>query len=262
MLMAKPHEFTSREELYSVKTPRPTRTWQPIPHNDFLMEVDNSISSAGLRITKERHAVSADEKMYFGILHVKPTRSLSDINIWTVPDGCELTIGVRNSHNKKLSAAIGVGSNVLVCSNLAFYAEVVLKRKHTSGILQDLPDLINNAMHQLQLGSEAQAEDFELFRKTSLLSPANNFIESSLEVTILNLYKMGILPSVALGPVYDEALAKYSKAVAEGEREPEFCSVWDLFNCCTSRWKKLSPVSIPQKTMKLHRFCKAICQGA
>jgi len=57
---------------------------------------------------------------YFGILCLRViTENYSDI------------VGLRNSHDKSFPIGVAFGSSVFVCSNLAFVADHVVKRKHT-----------------------------------------------------------------------------------------------------------------------------------
>jgi hypothetical protein len=66
--------------------------------------------------------------------------------VTSVRAGYEDTVGLRNSHDKRFPIGIGFGSRVFVCDNLSFYADRVIRRKHTANMKRMLPGLIGEVV--------------------------------------------------------------------------------------------------------------------
>lgn len=130
----------SIEELKEVPVPEPTRSWHPIGHHRLVRAVKNSLDGNFYNIREERHGIKGDRgQQYFGVLHLE-----NKIN-----EDMGLSIGLRNSTDRSLSAGVVFGEQVFVCDNLVFGGgEHSWKtvRKHTRRILQDLPGLVNSLL--------------------------------------------------------------------------------------------------------------------
>src|ERR1039458_8737703 len=99
-----------RDILSQVKTPDPTNSWSPIGHFDFLDIVENALTKEGLKTGEEAHALTKDHNRYFGLLEVlRKSNAL----------GYSRVLGLRNSHDKSISAGIVAGAAVFVCDNLS-----------------------------------------------------------------------------------------------------------------------------------------------
>lgn len=102
-----------RRELSRVQTPGATETWQPIPHEEYVMQVERELPRHGLSVVQEAHALTHDGGRYFGLMQIQNGCSNPDYS-WV--------LGLRNSHDKTLPAGLVAGSEVMVCDNLAFEA--------------------------------------------------------------------------------------------------------------------------------------------
>ena len=98
-----------RTTLRSVATPESTSTWQPIPHEDFVAQVEDLLPRYDLRVVNEAHALTYDDARYFGLLEVRNGSNHRDYS-WV--------LGLRNSHDKSIPAGLVAGSQVFVCDNL------------------------------------------------------------------------------------------------------------------------------------------------
>src|SRR5690349_1462002 len=110
MLHAGAHVATL-DEIDAVVTPAPTESHHPIPHGEFIRLVKDRVDGLGLSIHKEEFGLWRDGQRLFGVLDLRaddPSR------------GYSMAIGLRNSHDKSVSAILGLGSHVFVCDNLAF----------------------------------------------------------------------------------------------------------------------------------------------
>ena len=80
-------------------------------------------------------------------------------------DGRVLQIGLRNSHDQRFPVGLVYGSQVLVCSNLCFFGEHQLSRRHTRRILEHLPGLTETAMGRVLADFEQDTRRQAHYRK-------------------------------------------------------------------------------------------------
>lgn len=152
-----------------------TETHVPIAHSLVRDMVAERIKSVGLEIVNEQIAtstpkeieidgslVSVDQKA-FGTFDVRGLDYAIDS---TAAVG--LSVGWRNSMNKQLPAAVVVGSRVFVCDNLCFSGEIMLKRRHTKNILDDLPTLIEMAFGRIEPLANRQFALYERLREIEI----------------------------------------------------------------------------------------------
>ena len=125
LCLANPNDkYVDKNTLALVPTPTPTATWRPVPHIDVVAAVEAAISDRGMAIESERFGLARDQQKMFGVITLVNRNNPE----WT------RCVGIRNSHDQSFAAGVCCGVSVLVCSNLCFGGEHLLKRRHTSGI--------------------------------------------------------------------------------------------------------------------------------
>jgi hypothetical protein len=92
---------------------------------------------------EEHHALDHDGMRYFGLMSLRSTYA-----------GFRGTLGLRNSHDKSTPIGIAFGSQVFVCSNLAFIGDHVIRRRHTANAKRELPGLLMEIIEPLALAGE------------------------------------------------------------------------------------------------------------
>lgn len=110
-----------RHELALVETPEPSGSWYPVAHSRVVDEVQRNLMLSGFRMTREEYALAKGDQQFFGVIDLESQ----------LGNGVTLSVGVRNSTNKTLSAAMCLGERVFVCDNLCFGGEVAIAHKHT-----------------------------------------------------------------------------------------------------------------------------------
>jgi hypothetical protein len=148
----------SREELATVEAPPPTTTWFPIKHSDVLDAVLETVDQASFAVEKMRLAVSRHGAQFFGTLDLRSP----------IADGVSLAVGVRNSINQTLPLGFVAGTRVFVCDNLAFRAELIVKRKHTVNGGIRFREAITRAVGELEAFRAVEARRVERMRTTQL----------------------------------------------------------------------------------------------
>ena len=153
-----------RAALAAVPTPAPTETWRPLAHEEFVRRVEWELPRYGLDVVNAAYALTHDGGRFFGLLQV--TRNGLENSEHS------LVVGLRNSHDKTLTAGLVAGSQVFVCDNLAFSGEVQLARKHTPNIMRDLPSLVGDALGRLLTMFKTQDERVQRYKNTRLSDAA------------------------------------------------------------------------------------------
>lgn len=220
-----------REDLYRVQAPEPTESWQPIPHQELLRQIENVLPSHGLRVVHEAHALTHDGGRYFGLLQVQNGHNNQDYS-WV--------LGLRNSHDKTLPAGLVAGNSVFVCDNLAFSGEIEVSRKHTSMILRDLPTLVKDALGRLVHKWFDQDRRIERYKAWHM----DNTRAHDLTIRALDA---GAITTRMIPDVLEEW--RHPRHTDFGER-----NAWSWFNACTEVLKGKLHL-LPERTRALYAVC-------
>jgi hypothetical protein len=202
--------FVELEELNSVPAPPPEGRWFPLSHGHVLTKVRETLTDAGYAVEREQLGLSADSARFFGVMDL------------TMPlvGGVTLAVGVRNSIDKSFPIGFCAGSRVFCCDNLAFRAELLVRKKHTRFGEMRFAAAIGEAVVKL-----AQFKDDEAAR-VRLMQTAE-VPDDRADSLILRAFEKGIVPTPALPRVIHEW------------REPQFedfrpRTLWSLFNAFTT----------------------------
>jgi hypothetical protein len=220
-----------REMLPQVTMPCRTATWQPIPHQDLLTLVEHTLPRYNMRVVEQAHAITHDGMRYFGLLQIANGSEHPDYS-WV--------LGLRNSHDKRLPAGLVLGSQVFVCDNLSFHGEIAISRKHTTGILRDLPGLVHDAVGQLSRNWHAQDQRIERYKQRSL---------SPLEAHDLTIRALD--DEVICGSMVPKVLKEWRQPRHDDFRPR---NLWSWFNACTETLKGNLGM-LPQRTRRLNTIC-------
>lgn len=224
-------ESVDEEALAQVSVPEATSSYQPLTHLDFLKNVRFVLGEHGYQISKEYHGLTRGGDRYFGTVELENNATDRDFG-WVV--------GLRNSYDKSYPAGLVAGSRVFVCDNLSFSGEIVVRRKHTTHILRDLPRLVDGMVSQLHASFQKQSEQFDTYKRSELTNgQANDIIVKCLE--------FGVIPSADVLDVVKEYKQPRYEAF-EGR------TAWSLFNSFTEILKGRSEFSLPKRTRGLHHI--------
>ena len=216
----------------SVQAPEGTETWVPIPHYELLDTVQEVMDKQGLVVdpTSKQFGLKRDNNQMFAVLKV--------VNEVDVDFG--LSIGIRNSTDKSLSAAICFGSHVFVCDNLVFSGEIVLARKHTKYIRDDLDSLIVDALGKVSV--------FRTFHENMYTALQGiGVTDMMVHDLVCRAFREDAIPVSHIARILDEW---------DKPSHPEFKprTAWSLFNAFTEVAKTgfaRNPQMASQRTMRL-----------
>src|SRR4051812_31798997 len=169
----------SPEQLTLVPCPKPDGRWHPIPHGSVLSYATQALTDAGYTVGKMQLGLSRNDDRFFGVLTLKTQ----------LVNGTALAVGIRSSTDKSLSLGFAYGARTFVCDNLAFRADKVIAKKHTTfgpdryreaicravGELEEFRDLEAARIQRMQRAiiadHFAEAMLLRLYQDESILSP-------------------------------------------------------------------------------------------
>lgn len=218
------------EQVSAVQTPAPTISWQPIPHDQLIRQVETTLEATNLRIGTMAHSLTRDGMRYFGLMEVHHRQAESEDYCWV--------LGLRNSHDKTLPAGIVAGASVFVCDNLSFSGEVKFARKHTRFINRDLPQLVERAVGRLMEKWHDQDQRIAAYRQSEIEEcAAHDLIIRASDVGVCS---NRLIPSV----LHEWRQPRHAQF--------ESRNVWSLFNSFTEALKDSSLAELPKRTEALH----------
>jgi len=241
----------SLDEVASIPCPAPTESHVPIPHHDLINLAKDALNQAGWIIRDEAHALAANGGNYFGLLEVDRGR-LHPANEWVQVEGrrdSAITIGLRNSHIKQFKAGLCAGSRVFVCDNLAFWAEVVIGRKHTANIMRDISPLMALAVGKLMNARITDEQRVAAYQCTEL---EINYAEH----LMVSMIRLGVIPPSKIGMVLED----YEHPE---RRHQEFVqyqnTAYGLYMAATEHLKG-NLFALPKRSAKLHLLLDGAAQ--
>jgi hypothetical protein len=210
LIRSKGAELVTIDQLAEVKPPPPEGRWFPLAHHAVVCRVKQTLTDAGFEVKKEQLALAKDRARFFGTLDL----------VSALTPGVTLAVGIRNSVDRSLPIGFCAGSRVLVCENLAFRSELLVKRKHTRNGERHFANDIAGAVHKLEAFRVDEGKRIAAMR----IAEVNNDKADSL---ILNAFEKGIITTPALPKVIE----CWRNPVHDEFKERTY---WSLFNAFTS----------------------------
>ena len=208
-------KYVDRNALALVETPESTSTWHPVPHIEVVDAVTSVVRRSGLQIAKECYGLARDRQKMFGVITLAQEKNPE----WT------RCIGIRNSHDQSFAAGICCGVSVLVCSNLCFGGEFVIKRRHTSGI--DISSMIEETMYAMTDGYLSLEDRLYDLHDMPLT-------DNQARIGIMKAAEYGAIPSCDILQVFNEYLEPSHEDFLERTQ-------WSLMNAFTEIAHKYAP---------------------
>lgn len=209
-----------------------TRSHKPVPFSQGIDLVQDVAEAAGFRFGEEQYVLARNDTQLFGLIEVTNFSS----------EESKICFGVRSSTNKSLSWQLCGGESLSICTNLDLFGSVVLKRKQTTFVMNELRNLVDRFMFQFTRSVEDRAAQVARYKAAQLQdSTANHTIIQMLRTGIINTQRVEKVVNEYYEPTHAEHLNE------NGER-----TNWTLFNAATEAFKG-SPISTyTERSQKLH----------
>lgn len=218
-----------RSTLNTYDMPEPTDRYMPIAHGNFADMIEDRLDNIGFKFGEQAHAIGRNGNHYFGMAELRGGESFED---WG------LVAGWRSSYDKTLSASFVIGSQVFVCDNLAFSGDIKIGRKHTTNLLRDLPNMIDDAIMGTAKAAQDQEQRYSLYHQAKMKDHIANH-------AIIQMLRQDIITTSRVEKVVNEY---YEPSHVEHGRG----TVWTLFNAATEALKGSGLPTLPERTVKLH----------
>jgi hypothetical protein len=209
LMLMKGGRRVEMEELEACVTPPPEGVWHPVAHSKVLSLVTETLRGAGYRVRSQQLGLSHGSDRFFGVLDLDSP----------LAEGVGLSVGLRNSVDKSFPLGFAAGSRVMVCDNLAFRSELLVKKKHTTHGMKHFGGAIANAVSSLASFQEDEKKRIEWMQNEAVSTERASHI-------ILQAYRRGIISTLLLPGVCKE----WEEPTHE-EFKPR--TVWSLFNAFT-----------------------------
>ena len=219
------------KDVLDVPTPEPTATHVPIPHDWLIEHTVNALAHAGLEAEDWSYALNHQGQQMFALARVKGDTA----------DGHEGVFGLRNAHDKAYKASWCYGRRVFVCDNLGFGGEIVVGRKHTPGILSELPDLLYAAAGHITGMRHIMENRYEEYQGRHI----DNY---TADLMFCEMVRRRIMPDLK---TLQGAMWEWEREDKDEEFTPN--TVWRLFNGVTESLKDVEFPN-PGRTMRLHNL--------
>jgi hypothetical protein len=223
----------SYDDLRAVPTPEGTDTHVPVAHHEIVELARYTLGFFGHEVLEEHHAVTTDGARYFGLLSLRsPYADYTD------------TVGLRNSHDKSFPIGIAFGSRVLVCDNLSFIGDHVIRRKHTVKAKRELPGLITEIVQPLQAQRIAQNQKLLRYQAVAVTDEVADH-------AILSMYRRDIIGVKRIADVVEQ----WERPSHDwGEK-----TAWRLFNAATFALNG-KVAERPDLTRQVHEIIDGVCE--
>ena len=225
----------SLDTLSDIQIPNKTHSYVPVSHIDFIRntkDIANRILDKH-QLHREQYGIARDGKQMFGTLTYKEAFHDDKQDIG-------LSIGMRNSYDKSMSLGLCSGGSVFVCENLMMTGKVVVMRKHTGSIIDELKGLIFNAL--------LEAEDKFATIHADAQELRNHAIDDQVAYSLMGrLYGYGLLTERQL-PVMKREWKKPQHEAFEAR------TGWSLYNAGTEALKTTLPMHKMSRHIKMHEL--------
>ncbi len=214
------------ETLFAVPVPEKTHSYQPVAHAILVSAIKEKLYKHDMRIEKTHYTSNGNASQMFGVMNIARGNGEQLMNI-----------GFRNSYDKSLAVGLVAGATVIVCSNLMFKGDIKTLRKHTTGVFNDLDNIVESVVlgaaeqfDRIQIDSE-KMKLVELTKKQMAEIAGRLFINENL----INSTQMGII--------------KREINFSDEFTDP---SLWTLYNHFTESLKVTAPALRMQKQIAVH----------
>ncbi len=224
------------EDIAAVPVPEETESYKPLPHYDLALNTmrigEDMMVGKGFQVDKAQFGLDKTGARMFGL-----------VSFANGVEGIGLAVGFRNSYDKSMSAGFAVGGRVFVCDNLAMAGELVVMRKHTGGIIEELRDKLVLTFHRAATTWNRLVEDRKRMQDTS--------VDDDLAYAMMGrAYGHGLLSAGQLPKVNVEW-----KTPRHDEFAPR--NLWSIYNAFTEVYKGLAVHRVMERHIKFHKFATA-----
>jgi hypothetical protein len=225
------YKFVGEDALLNVPVPQSTDTYIAVSNELALTSVRAGIQNLGLTIKGEEYKLGKTGNVATGRIFIGDPES-----------GLQRCMGWINSYDRSKRFGLACGGNVTICTNGMFTSDLVMLRKHTGSIKEELNAMISKALRYLEISFQNAVDAKTYFEHVNLTSSAVNEIigQLYLENELIKNYQLSIIK---------DGLEKDTKFNMR-----DTPSMWNLYNIITESFKRSHVSTFVTDHIDLHKY--------
>lgn len=245
---SRPSTYTNRKwgEAYAtldpirrIPLPARTDTYVPVPQDTLFTMWADAMQKAGFSLSDPAHWTNGAQ--FVSLVGI----SRDDLRMAGVNAEFFYTAGILNSYNKTRAVSTGVGTQVRICDNGMFSAEVKLKTRHTLNVFDRLEEFV---MHSVLTTSRRAASIRDMFTEYAS-RPVDTSEAELIDHVLVEAARQEIIPGSGIMEVY-----KHWTTPEHAEFKER--TVWSLYNAFTSYNRGRSLFASADRYGRLHNLLK------
>jgi hypothetical protein len=195
----------------------------PYSFSGYVDDVEDALDRMGIQIASQEYAVTKTHDRFFGCLEIEPKPLQGEL---ITSDEWKLLVGLRGSHDQKVSRGLVLGTQVITCSNLMFSGNIAkFASKQTLNLGSRLPGLIRDAVMRIPEMARAEEARFDQLKNYEVRPRVG-------DAGLVQMFLDGGLSSAQLG----RAIHEWREPSFE-KHEEQGWSGWRLLNAGTQALK-------------------------
>lgn len=223
---------STKQQLIATETPKQTRTYKPVTHQELMDLTLNGIEKAGFVLGTENYSSAQNGQVANARYTIK---NVADSEM-------QLEVGWQNSYNKSLSLKFAMGTRILICQNGCVHGDFgAFKKKHMGEVQTFTPQAISDYIKiagdtfRIMQQERDQMKQIELTNRTK----AELIGRMILEESFIQSTQINIISREIKSPTHDYGAAN---------------SMWEFYNYTTFAMKETHPSIWMQNHMSAHKF--------
>lgn len=234
----------SLDHIRRIPVPPRTDTYVPVPQDTLFTMWSDAMQKAGFSLSDAVHWTNGHQFMSLvGI--TRDDLGINSENLTVTNADFFYTAGLLNSYDKTRAVSTGVGTQVFICSNGMFSAEMKLKTRHTLNVFDRLDEFVAKSVQTTSARAAAIRDMFSEYARTAVDTDDPSLIDH----VLVEAARQDIIPGSGIMEVY--------KHWTQPEhREFEEPTVWALYNAFTSYNRGRSMFVSADRYARLHGLFK------
>lgn len=231
--------YSSLEPIRRIPLPACTDSYVPVPQDTLFTMWTDAMHKAGFTTSDPLHWTNGAQ--FVSIVGI----SRDDLRMAGVNAEFFYTAGILNSYNKTRAISTGVGTQVMICQNGMFSAEVKLKTRHTLNVFDRLEEFVAHSVLTTSRRAASIRDMFNEYSQVEVSETDDNLIDHIL----VEAARQEIIPGSGIMDVY-----KHWKTPEHAEFRDR--NVWSLYNAFTSYNRGRSLFASADRYGRLHVLLK------
>lgn len=221
----------TEQELALIPIPQETDTYIPVSNQMLLNKVREIAGDYGYYPLKQSFTTAKGGDVMTGV-----------INFGGSDKDMGMSLGVLNSYDKSKKLAIASGTNVYICTNGMFRADIVEMRKHTGNVILELETIITRQIVNMRKEYDTLIE----FKDRAKSAQIDRLLVSHLIGEMF--YEEDLITTTQMSIVKRE-MSNSTFGVMN-----EKISLWQVYNWVTESYKAEHPASFLNKHIEFHNY--------